>query len=141
MNDTYSAIKTAILAKLNSLSKPKHVYGYEKGELDGYPAITLFSSEYNPLQFTTQHDKDTYVFTLNVYQEMQSDNTTPEDAEAIVDALLVEVIQAFQEDPTLDGACENLTVAAQKGWVDREIINRAAVVTITAEKVVNVDIP
>lgn len=136
MTNNYKIIRDAIVAKLQALTTLKYVYPYEKGELEGYPAATIYSATYVPAQTTTQHDIDVYEFTVHIYQEQQSDNTTPAQAEEIVDAAMVEIIQAFQQDPQISLTCDNCTLACQKGWVDREMINRAAVVTITATKLV-----
>lgn len=136
MQDNFSIIKAAIVAKLGTLTKPKYVYAYEKGELEGYPAITVYSSEYNPVPLSTDHDTDTYIFTLHVYQEQQSENTDPSEAETIVNALVTEVVQAFQQDQQLGNTCDNIGITVQMGWTDREIINRAAVIMLTVNKAV-----
>ena len=140
MTNEYTKIKDAIVAKLNMLTKIKHVYPYEKGELDGYPAITIFSAEYIPSQLTTQHDVDVYIFTLHLYQEMDSEGTQAGTAEQIVDDALVELIQTFQTDPQIADTCDNCTVSAQKGWVDREVLNRAGVVTLTVTKIMQTSV-
>lgn len=140
MTNEYKIIKDAIVAKLNTLTKIKHVYPYEKGELEGYPAITIFSAEYIPSQLTTQHDVDLYIFTLHLYQEMKSDNVQADDAEQIVDDALVEIIQTFQADPQISDTCDNVTVSAQKGWVDREVLNRAGIVTLTVTKIMQTSV-
>ncbi len=136
MNDNFSTIKAAIVTKLRTLTKPKYVYAYEKGELEGYPAITVYSAEYNPVPLSTNHDIDTYVFTLHVYQEQQSEVTKAEDAEEIVNALVTEVVQAFQQDQQLGNTCDNIGITVQMGWTDREIINRAAIIQLTVNKAV-----
>lgn len=139
MNDHYAIIKAAIITKLQTLTKPKYIYAYEKGELEGYPAITVYSAEYNPVPLTTAHDLDTYIFTLHIYQEQQSDNTTAEEAETITNQVVTEVVQAFQQDQQLGNVCDSIGIATQMGWTDRELINRAAVITLTVIKAVQVE--
>jgi hypothetical protein len=134
MVNNYALIEAAVVAKLNTIDGVKYVYAYEKGQLEGYPAVSVFSAEYNPAQVTNQHDEDEYIFTVNLYQEMQSENTTPAQAEVIVNALMVKIMQAFQVDYTLGSKCDNLNVRAVKGWTDREIADRACVFTITVKK-------
>lgn len=141
MTNNFKLIKDAIKAKLLTLTKLKFVYAYEKGDLSGFPSVSIYSAEYNPVQTTTQHDKDEYNFVIHLYQEMTGNGTngkTPAQAEDIVDEAMVDIIQAFQLDPQLGGLCDNLTISAVKGWVDREVIDRACVFTIKAEKIVEV---
>jgi len=138
MVNHYTTIRTAIIAKLNALTGVKYVYTHEQGELAGYPAISIYSSQYSPAVLTNQHDYDEYVFTVHLYQEMVSENTTAEQAEVIVDNIMVALMQAFQSDYTLGGACDDLTISAQKGWVDREMINRACVFNIAVRKATDI---
>lgn len=132
MIDSFNEAKTAIVQKLQGLTKIKYVYGYEKGDLSGFPAVTIYSSEYNPQPYDTASDQDVYIFTIHLYQEMDVEN--PADAETKVDNALVEIMQAFQTDYTLGGVVDCLYLSAQKGWVSREMINRAAVIKITCYK-------
>lgn len=132
MTNNFATIQSAIIAKLQALTKLKFVYAYEKGSLEGYPAITVYNSEYSASWETNSQDRDKYVFTLHLYQEMKQ--KTPANAEQIIDEALVEVIQAFQSDFTLSGAVDIMTIRATKGWASREVESRVAIITLTLEK-------
>lgn len=134
MTNYFIQAKNEIKSILESISSIKYVYSYEKGQLEGYPTATIYSAEYNPEWQTTNRDKDVYTFTIHLYQEMTEDNKGAEDAESIVDSALVEIMQAIQQDFTLDGKIEKATVSAVKGWTSRELPNRAAVITVTCWK-------
>jgi len=132
MIENLTTLKTAIENKLKAIDGLALVYGYEKGELAQYPAAAIYSTDYNPSYLDTTSDRDVIVFTIRVYQEISAQN--PENAEQIVDNLLVKIVQAFQVDYTLGGACDKMTISASKGWVSREAQNRAATITLTTEK-------
>jgi uncharacterized protein YdeI (YjbR/CyaY-like superfamily) len=132
MTNQFSIISSAVLAKLQALTKFKYVYAYEKGVIEGYPAITIFNSEYSADWADTQNDLDKYVFTIHIYQEM--DKKTPAEAEQIINDALVECFQSFQSDYTLGGKVDIMTIRATKGWVNRETTNRVAVITLSLQK-------
>lgn len=124
--------KAVIKAKLQGIAGLSLVYGHEKGEILQYPAAMIYATDYNPAYLDTASDRDVLVFTIRLYQEINAQE--PEKAEEIVDDILVKIVQAFQQDYRLGGACDKLTISASKGWVSRETTNRAATITITTEK-------
>lgn len=132
MTNQFATISSAVLAKLQALTKMKYVYAYEKGQIEGYPAITLYNSEYSAEWADTANDLDKYVFTIHIYQEFEV--KTASDAETIINDALVECFQAFQSDYTLGGKVDIMNIKATKGWVSRENINRVAVITLTLQK-------
>jgi hypothetical protein len=132
MTNHFSTISSAILTKLQALTKLKYVYAYEKGQIEGYPAVTVYNSEYSAEWADTANDLDTYVFTMHIYQEM--DLKAPDLAETIVNDALVELFQAFQADYTLGGKVDMMSIKASKGWTSREAVNRVAVVYLTLKK-------
>jgi hypothetical protein len=132
MIENLTTLKTAITNKLKAIDGLALVYGYEKGELAQYPAAAIYAVDYNPAYLDTTADRDVIVFTIRIYQEINAQS--PENAEEIVDNLVVKIVQAFQQDYTLGGACDKITISANKGWVSREAQNRAATITITTER-------
>lgn len=134
MIDNLITVKEKILDYLEDIDGLNVIHGYVKGELTGYPAILVYSAEYNPEWADTTNDIDKYVFTLHLLQEIKE--RTPADAERIVDELLVKIVQVFQVNYTLGGTCDKITVRATKGWTDREAPNRAATITVEASKLV-----
>lgn len=132
MTNQFSIISGKIITKLQALTKTKFVYAYEKGQIEGYPAITVYGSEYYSEIEDNVNDRDTYVFTLHLYQEQEA--KTPAEAEQIINDALVECFQAFQSDFTLGGSVDIMKLKATKGWVNREVVNRVAVITLTLSK-------
>lgn len=132
MTNQFATISLAVLAKLQALTKMKYVYAYEKGQIEGYPAITVYGSEYSAEWADTTNDLDTYIFTIHIYQEMKQ--RTPAEAEQIINDALVECFQAFQSDYTLGGKVDLMSIRATKGWANREAENRVAVVYLTVKK-------
>lgn len=135
MKNEFSTISAKVIEKLQSLEKTKFVYAYEKGALEGYPAITVYLSEYSSEWADNKNDIDNYTFVLHLYQEQSS--TNPEIAEEIVNDALVECFQAFQEDFTLGGTVDIMSIKATKGWVNREAVNRVAVITLSLKKLIS----
>ena len=132
MTNQFAAVSAKVLAKLQGLTKMKYVYAYEKGAIEGYPAATVFGAEYSAEWEDNVYDRDSYIFTIHIYQEF--DIKTAENAEQIIDAALTEAIQAFQVDYTLGGTVDIMKIKATKGWVNRESTNRVAVITLSCQK-------
>lgn len=132
MINQFAIVSAKILTKLQALTKTKFVYAYEKGQIEGYPAITVYGSEYYAEIEDNMVDRDTYVFTLHLYQEQEV--KTPAETEQIINDALVECFQAFQSDFTLGGTVDIMKLKAVKGWVNREVVNRVAVITLTLSK-------
>lgn len=120
-------IKKAIIDKITPIVPV--VYGYEKGEMEKYPAAMVYSTEINPEWADTEQDKDIMVFKIGIYQEIN--NQTPEKAEDLVDDIVVSIIEAFQQDWRIGKLVDKTTIRATKGWVSREVQTRAATITIT----------
>ena len=139
MTNDFILAKNAIKTILDGITNLKYVYSYEKGELAGYPGVTIYSAEYNPDWATADRDRDVYIYTIHLYQELSGENRGAEEAEGIVDDALVAIIQAFQQNYRLNGTVDKLTIKATKGWTNREMPDRAAVITITCEKLVKIN--
>lgn len=127
-----SLIKAKLLAHLNAVDGLTVAYGYEKGQLPSYPAATIYSAEYNPVWADTSGDRDVITFEIRIYQEINIQD--PETAETIVDNVLEKIVQALQADYTLGGTCDRIEIRATKGWVSREVQDRAATITVITEK-------
>ena len=136
MTSDFIAVKNKIKEKLEGILT--YVYAYEKGLLEGYPCATIYSAEYNPEWITTDYDEDVYVYTIHLYQELSSDHKGAESAENIIDEKITSIVQAFQTDYTLGGLVKKVSISATKGWTDREMIDRAGVITITCKKLAKI---
>jgi len=139
MIDYFSAAKAAIISKLQGLTKvnTNFIFGYEKGELGGYPAITITGQEYYAKYGDTCSDAETYVFELKIWQErgdVDKGLKTASQTETIIDDALVEVMQSLQQDFTLGGVIDKMELSATKFYSDREIMMRGAFIKITCSK-------
>jgi hypothetical protein len=134
MTDYFIQVKNKIVEKLQSISELKYVYKYKKGELGGYPCATVYNSEYNPEWADTSNDKDVYIFVIHIYHEIPLKGE--ETADQIIDKAWLAVTQAFQQDFTLGGLVNKLTIKGRKGEIIREIPDLVAEITLTCEKLV-----
>ena len=138
MTDNFILVKNKIKTMLESITDLKYVYGYPKGELSGYPVATIYSAEYNPEWVDTTRDKDIYRFTIHLFQEISATGQGAEQAERITDKVLVKIVQKFQTDYILEGLVDKVSISAVKGWTDREVPNRVAVISIITTKLVTI---
>lgn len=115
----YSTIKTAIKTHLEAITGIENVYGYEKGNLDGYPAAVVTLKEINCEYETTTEDERKYVFNVKIYQEMDEDGVGAEAAEDRVEDLIDTVLDKFEDDYTLSGNCHKVNIRGVAGYVDR----------------------
>lgn len=115
----YSTLKNAIKTHLESISGIQVVYGYEKGELAGYPcAIVTLDSIGTRIESTTE-DERKYSFKVKVLQEMVDDGAGAEEAESRVEALIDTILDTFEDDYTLSGNCFKTEIEGVVGYVDR----------------------
>lgn len=126
----YSDIKNAIKAHLSAVTGIKNVYGYEKGNLDGYPSavVTLESidCEFN----STTEDERKYSFKVKIYQEMEDDALGAETAESTMEALIDTIIAKYENDWDLGGLCHKVNITGIAGYADRGVNTRVLEFTI-----------
>ncbi len=117
----YSDIKNAIKTKLEAITGIEHVYGYEKGNLDGYPSAVVTLAELEITQDGTCQDMRRYSYKVSVYQEMDDSGAGAEEAEERIEALIDTVIGEFEDDYTLGGVASNINLKADLGYSDRGV--------------------
>ncbi|RJQ67338.1 MAG: hypothetical protein C4519_24385 [Desulfobacteraceae bacterium] len=127
----YSSIKTGIKTHLEAIDGIKKVYGYEKGELDGYPSAVVILDAIETELETTAEDTRKYSFKIKIYQELDKDGIGAEEAESRVEALLDTILGKFEDDYTLGGLCYNSNIKGIAGWADRG--NKERVLEFTLE--------
>lgn len=115
----YSTIKSAIKTHLQSIANIKNVYGYEKGELGGYPSAVVVLDSIETEPDSTGEDSRKYVFKIKIYQEMEKDSIGAEEAESRIEALIDDVLGKFEDDFTLGGLCYNSNIKGVAGWTER----------------------
>jgi hypothetical protein len=138
MSSNFSTIKSYIKTKLEGINGLKYVYNYEKGDLSGYPACTIVGvSVISPLEDTCNNLRE-YVFKIRIFQEINENSRGADSAESIIDNLVDEVINKFDEDYHLGGNVEMSGVTATLGWVDRELAMRVFELDLTCKKLTTV---
>lgn len=115
----YSSIKSAIIAKLEAITGIKKIYGYEKGDLDGFPAATVVLVGIEAPILDNVSDSRRYDFRIRLYQEMEEDGVGAEEAESRVDALIDTLIGTFEDDYRLGGLAYNTNLKVEMGYPDR----------------------
>jgi hypothetical protein len=126
----YSNIKNAIKALLTAITTIKNVYGYEKGNLDGYPSAVVTLESIECVYETNNEDERKYAFKVKVYQEMVDDALGAETAETTIEALIDTVLGKFENDYTLGGLCHKVNINGVAGYVDRGINMRVLEFTV-----------
>ena len=115
----YSTIKAAIKTKIESITDVKYVYGYEKGDLNGYPAAVVLLESITADYETNQEDSRKYTFKVKVYQEMSDDGVGAEEAESRLEALIDTILDGFEDDWTLSDNCYKVNISGISGWAER----------------------
>lgn len=116
----YSSIKSKIQTILTGITGIKNVYGYEKGNLDGYPSAVVTLEKMECLYETNNEDERRYDFKVKVYQEMDADALGASTAETRMEALIDLILAAFENDYTLGGLCHRVNINGLTGYVERE---------------------
>lgn len=117
----YSSIKTAIKNTLSGITGIKNVYGYEKGDLNGFPSATVVLEAVDCNYETNVQDERKYTFKIKIYQEMEDDALGAEGAETVIENLIDSVISEFEDDFTLGGLCHKVNINGIVGYTEREM--------------------
>lgn len=107
----WSAIRTAIKTQLDALATAGTLGAVMNGEqfqqatdITGWPAAEIIRVSSEPDYFTNREDMQSYVFAINLYQQIhETDNATVEcSMDSVVDA----VIQKFLDNVNLGGVSD-----------------------------------
>jgi hypothetical protein len=126
----YSSIKTAIKTNLEAITGIKNVYGYEKGDLNGYPSAVVILEAIDCGYETNTEDERKYTFKVKIYQEFDADALGAETAESTMEALIDTVIAKFEDDWDLGGLCHRVNIKGIAGYADRGVSTRVLEFTI-----------
>lgn len=126
----YSQLKTAIKNHVLAITGIKNVYGFEKGDLNGYPsAIIIGEGIESEIDSTYENDRK-YTFKIKVYQEISKDALGAEQAESITEGLIDSLIAEFEHDWTLGGLAYNSTIKGILAYTDRGTPTRVIEITL-----------
>ena len=103
---SFDVIKAKIKSKLEGIGSIQEVHDYPTLEFRGCPAAVVASTRMEAEFETTTENKRTYVFTIFVYQEIETQGL--KKARLIIEKTCDNIIETFDEDPLLTGIGENL---------------------------------
>lgn len=115
-----AAVKTKLLTLVGSGQPLAQVLDYHTDEVSGFPAVTFEASGNENAYVTTVDNVRDYSFDVFVHQEISLAQasgglTGRAAANYIVANAVDQIIQAFDEDFTLGGAC-HMVAAVPSGW-------------------------
>jgi hypothetical protein len=134
----YTDLKTRIKTDLTAITGIKNVYGYEKGDLNGFPSAVVTLDSLESTMDSTNSNERKYSFKVKVYQEMVDDAVGAEEAESRMDALIDSLIAKFETDWTIGDYAYNSAIKGIVGYVDRGNAMRVIEMTIEAYASVNI---
>lgn len=131
-------ISSKIAQKLGETGSIKAVYEYESGNPDGkYPLATVTPRDFEGEYASTAHNKRSYYFNINIYQERTETGFGAEKAERVVREAVDEIVTAFDMDTTLSGSVTYCRpVGADFSHEDREVDVRVANLLLEAVTIV-----
>lgn len=132
----YSDIKTAITSHITAISGVQNVYGYEKGELAGYPSAVITCESVESNYLTNIENERKYTFKVKLLQEMDTDAGGAENADQIIEGLVDSLLEEFETDYDLGGLCSRVFIKGIMGYVERGINMRVLEATIECYTVI-----
>lgn len=134
----YSQLKNAIKAHVTAVTAIKNVYGYEKGDLNGYPSAVVIGEGIESDIDTTETNDRKYTFKVKVYQEISDEGIGAATAEDTTEALIDSLLAQFENDWTLGGLAYNSSIKGILAYTDRG--NPTRVIEITLQYFTSVTI-
>ena|SRR3989344_4564174 len=131
----YTTIETKLLALIDGITEIQQVYGYRKGDLNGFPACCLegFSSV-SDFRSQTVTER-TMVFNFRVYQEAVKDGVGAAEAESRINTIIDKLLNAFDTDWTLTTSADSsLITRMAKEWVQDTNFMRVLEFDVTVKK-------
>lgn len=128
-------ILNAIYNKLNGISDlTGKVYKYNKGSFDKYPVAVILGSENEKQRESVKTINKVYRFRVQILQEVNESARGQEDGESLLIRLSDNIDNAFDEDDTLGGVCDDVGVNSVFIWEDRELLMRVCELIIECKK-------
>lgn len=130
-----SQITTAIYNKLNGITGlAGNVYKFNKGSFDKYPVAVILGSDCEREKESVKTIIKTYKFKVKVLQEINEEARGQEDGEALLISLADLIDDAFENDDTLGGICDDVSLTSAFMWEDRELLMRGVDLQIVCRK-------
>lgn len=133
-----SQILDAIYNKLDSIDDIAQVYKYNKGEFSEYPVAVILGTENVKERMSVKTILKHYKFKVQVIQEVNEEARGQEDGENLLNSLSDQIDEAFDNDDTLGGVCDDVLVSSSFIWEDRELLMRVLEMEIICKKLIQI---
>lgn len=125
----------AIYNKLNAIEGlVGNVYKFNKGSFDKYPVAVILGAEQEQERESVKSINKTYKFKVRLLQEVNEEARGQEDGEELMIDLADLIDNAFDNDDTLGGICDDVNVNSAFMWEDRELLMRGVDLQISCKK-------
>jgi len=98
---SFEILRNRLATKLKTISSIQEVHTYPTEEFGGFPAAVIASARMDSAFETTNENKRTYIFTIYLFQELESKGAN--QARRIIEGVCDDVIEALDEDQGLTG--------------------------------------
>lgn len=133
-----SQILDAIYNKLDAIDDIARVYKYNQGEFDEYPVAVILGTENVKERMSVKTILKHYKFKVQVIQEVNEAARGQEAGENLLNSISDRIDEAFDNDDTLGGVCDDVLVASSFIWEDRELLMRVLEMEIICKKLIQI---
>ena len=133
-----SEILDAIYNKLNDIDDIAEVFKYNKGQFDNYPVAVILGTENEKERMSVKTIFKNYRFKVRIIQEISEEARGQEAGENLLNSLSDQIDEAFDNDDTLGGVCDDVLVSSSFIWEDRELLMRVLEMEIICKKLIQI---
>ncbi len=134
----FDKLSTALIEKLQSLTKIQSFYNYEASNIEGTPALTLIPSGNESDYSSTTENIRVYGFVLRLYVDRKSGNTEEQTTEKAMRDLVDDVLNRLDANHQLNNIPQTTgytflfmeAAPSRWGYAGRETIQRVAEINI-----------
>lgn len=129
-----SEILNALYAKLYNMEGIEAVFKYNKGHFTKFPTAVILGSDNTKQRESIKTIKKTYKFKVQIFQEINQEARGQESGEDVIIAIGDRIDDMFDEDDTLGGICDDVSVVSSYAWDDRELLMRVLQLEVVCTK-------
>lgn len=129
-----SEILNALYTKLYNMEGIEAVFKYNKGHFTKFPTAVILGSDNTKQRESIKTIKKTYKFKVQIFQEINQDARGQESGEDVIIAIGDRIDDMFDEDDTLGGICDDVSVVSSYAWDDRELLMRVLQLEVVCTK-------
>ena len=129
-----SEILNAIFTKLYNIDGIEEVFKYNKGHFNKFPVAVILGSDNSKQRESIKTIKKTYKFKVQIFQEVNENARGQKDGEDVLIYIGDQIDNEFDQDDTLGGVCDDVTITSSYTWEDRELLMRILQIEIVCTK-------